>query len=465
MLPATAMPITDPRCPTCNGQLPLSAGAKLLTCPYCGNQVLLSVLEARPPVPPGPSVQAVRQQAVQQLAIRVSSGARNQASRINPLFIILPIIGILIGVGVSVYFAVNAATKATRTAQNAQRAAIKRVVRQRFDTPDIAKLKRAARIRTGWGDARLMRTARINGDDIDDILLLGTYRDDKRTRRLYLFAFDGASFARIYRTGPFGDFSENRAASRTNMTVAGSYVLVTDYKATAHVLDLASGKELRAVGLTDRAQVLCPDPADPDRVWIEVSDKRHVTMKVSTTTLAPSKRRPTWCPRSNRMGCRAIGGAFTCDRSSRRRGRAKGFRPDTRFTMGGHNIALGTRSPGSSWPMVAAYAPNTGKRLWARALVQDVTASVKERAPQHASVAGGRVIADYQLGKNEYRMVALDATSGAQQWDVRIPATGFAIMRYAIVASPTRIFVPNEGVIHVFDAATGKLLGTAGVPE
>jgi outer membrane protein assembly factor BamB len=307
---------------------------------------------------------------------------------------------------------------------------------------------------------RTMHIARVNADAIDDLLMLGRFYGDSDSR-VHLVAIDGATGKRIWKSIDFGSVGDNNAHTRTRTAVQGANIVVTDYRASARILELASGRELRSITLSDIGKAICPDPSDANKVWIEVADGKHVNLTLADAKLSASKKRPAGCPDlrgPHASSCRDHVGSATC--SFERIAPRGGMRIETVLSADDQRIGLGRKYPGTAVPMVAGLAGK--KTSWSRRLVEDVNQEVTSSPSKLSDLAAGRLFIAYELANDDHRLVAIDAKSGSNIWDVAIPAAGRRGPRLeTMAASPSHLFIGANEHLFIFDAATGKLIAGA----
>ncbi len=270
--------------------------------------------------------------------------------------------------------------------------------------------------------------------------------------QLKIAAVDPAGARIRWRSGPLGSYSDGYRA--TWFVVAGERVVASDFHSRVHVYDLASGREERAVTLTDRVESLC---ALPDgQVWASQVDRRAVTIQLATGAVEEAKR-PASCPSEKPMMMwmerHHHGGAHGAPHVA-------GFAARDVLTDGDDAVALGIKSPGTPVPMAVGFDPAGGKVRW-QAVVPAVDAATA-RSDEEAALFRGRFVAAYGAGSKGYHLTAFDATSGARQWDVALRKLFAVDSLNGVTASPRYVYVGRTSSLDVFDAANGRLLGAVG---
>ena len=122
---------------------------------------------------------------------------------------------------------------------------------------------------------------------------------------------------------------------------------------------------------------------------------------------------------------------------------------------GEDGVLAGIKSPGTPIPLTIGFDPNTRTVRWTTTLASIAPGMADSRYRITDRLAGGRYVAAHDIG-GEMRLTALDAKTGARLWDTRLEGNPYP--RYLLV-QPRFIYVVHDS-IDVYDAATGKVLGT-----
>jgi hypothetical protein len=300
----------------------------------------------------------------------------------------------------------------------------------------------------GWAPSAIPTPADGGGEDI-----IGAYRVlDIGTSKapLYIGRFDGKTFRRIWAAGPYGTLSD----TGYGFTVAGRRVVVTDFRSKAHVLDAATGKELQAVQLTDRAREICP-LRDRAAAWVEVADHKDVEIDLQTFVVKPASKPATCTGDFAKPTCHfasalcEVGGAA-----------ADGTTAMVTLKSGDDAVTVGKKTPGTA--SLLAYA--AGGKGWKTSIAEDdALAKPASFGVPGADLAAGRLVVAYELVHDGFRLASFDAKSGKRQWDVAIPRSTEGSGPRGITASATHVYVPHWTWLDVFDIGTGKVVGTIGV--
>jgi hypothetical protein len=274
--------------------------------------------------------------------------------------------------------------------------------------------------------------------------------------------------------------------------VAGARIVVADTSPTLRVFTLASGEKQATLQVSGPVAELCRSPDRPSHIWVKVIGDGDAMLDLDTgkATLAA---RPKWCPlpgyranlpdalpkwkkptpeqvaaatRQAKMSA-ACADAFlngfvaqaTCKLPE---GDASGWQPRYTLTDGTLAVTIGTKE---DKPVAVSQTKGTA---WSHGFVTDDT-KAKPAAPAVADLAFGRLYAVYEKLYFDARLVALDARTGEAVWDSpvvgslpRSDGAGRGDAR-ALVATASRVYVVRAGgALDVFDAASGKAIGTIG---
>lgn len=288
--------------------------------------------------------------------------------------------------------------------------------------------------------------------------------DGTRTGPEYVHValFSGATFERVWTSPPLGRVSEDSAAQSAHFAVAGDRVVITDVRNVARVVDLATGRALSAVQLTDRVDALCVTRAGA--VWIDVSDEHPVLLDPATGRAAPGAR-PEECFATRGAGysnyCGTGNGRFAAACVASEGNAFAGMYTQTLLVNpAGGFVAFGVRSPGTRAPVVAAIDAR-GAVTWQRPLPGGNLAEAAENPPDAFDVAGSTIVATYQQRAGAMRVVALDAATGRTLWEAGVPRSQGSAPR-TLTVGRERVYVPHWTWLDVLDRATGAHLRTVG---
>ena len=307
--------------------------------------------------------------------------------------------------------------------------------------------------------------AMVDRDTIEDVVCrFSVYANSKS--RLYVAAFSGADFRPLWRIGPLGELGAESTA--THVGVVQKTVLIADSQAILHIYDLATGAEKKMVRLSDRASFIYPATNGANEAWIRMSDEKHVLFDVASSTLK-AHGEPSWMPKPLEFP-----DSFDCQlhfRNPAARARCVPKNAVPQFPMfeaqnalveGQDAVALGEKSPGTRTPMLAGFDGTTKAPRWKAQVASDAL-GLQEGSPAVADLVAGRLVVAYQTTKSEGHVAALDGRSGRPLWDVALGKTFTSPSLLAV--SPNRVYVPASPVLLVYDARSGRKLGTIGTPN
>lgn len=305
--------------------------------------------------------------------------------------------------------------------------------------------------------------ARVDGDSVEDFVGRYVILDlaGKTTQTLFVGGFSGATLERVWKAGPYGTLSE--AAGATHFTVVGDRVAVADFRSILHVLDVATGKELQSVRLSDRARSVCAPSDGRKQVWVEVADRNHQVVDLDSGKSVATAARPAWCRRSISRFYACAGTRAGCTDEASQAPTQAGFGADLVLTEGSTGVATGYKSPGTPVPMAVGFDATRKAVTWTATIPADPAASAGS-PHSSADLADGRFFTTYGLsGQQGSRLVSLDAKTGARRWDVAVPRSESGSGVEGLAATATRVYVPHWTWIDVFEAGSGKLVGTVGM--
>jgi hypothetical protein len=298
--------------------------------------------------------------------------------------------------------------------------------------------------------------ASVDDDGVEDVV--GVYRlldMSSSTQTLYVGAFSGATFERLWKSGPYGTLEHGVLG--THVAVAGRRALVTDGHSVAHVLDVATGRELSAVKLTDQARGMCSPQGSRAEVFVQVADGANVLVNLETGQATRPLVPPPGCAAAASHECRALHAACV-ELDPMPMG---GMLPTAAIQQGGIAVALGMKTPGTPVPMVMGYEPGTKTVRWSQAIVPEATMP-SMGAPMDL-LAGKLVTGAAEGALQPWHLVAFDAATGARQWSVVVPRSDEGSGPETVVLTQARVYVPHWTWLDVFDARDGKHLGTIGI--
>jgi PQQ-like domain len=304
--------------------------------------------------------------------------------------------------------------------------------------------------------------AAVGGGSVEGFV--GRVRIRGGSDALWIVAFEGTHLGEVWKVGPFGTYSQGYQSTFTS--VAGTHVVVTDYRATLHVYDVASGKETNTLKLSDRAKAMCTAPDGKAQVWIEVSDGQNVLVDANAGTSVPAAR-PAWCPdpwglHADCRGWLSRGAPRPGCKGPENAPKVPGFEADNVVQEGDLAVAFGKKHPGTALPIVVGFDPKTKAVRWQQSLASGDQTVVSDSTAIMDALAGGRFAAPYSLTSSEWHFTAFDARSGQRLWDVPLASLIGISQPEGFAMSPARLYVMRTSSLEVYDAKTGALVGTIG---
>lgn len=310
----------------------------------------------------------------------------------------------------------------------------------------------------GWDDnGGLPTVVMLDGKEH----VLGRIRDRSNgADQLHIAAFDAETGAERYRVGPLGSYTDGYRA--THFAVLGDRLVVTDFRSTLKIHDLATGAVQKELPLTDRADRLCltQESGDAPQLYLAQVDKREFQVDPVAGALKDAKL-PKDCDDLDRSGREGDPRARRQDRL-RRAPKVDGFEVQGVHLDGTLAVARGVKSPGTEYPMAVGFDPKTHDVRWKTPVAAVDLASVRENDNAQDALAAGRYIATYGEGQEFWHLTAFDAQTGARLWDHKLRSIFAVDWLYGVVATDKNIYLVRMSSLEVHDAATGALKATLG---
>ena len=432
------MRLVSPKCTSCGASLGPREEAGTYTCEYCGTT--FTAEPAEPAEPARALAEALRAQAARSAeeaqalreALRARALADNEAvpaSRSGCAVAVVVILLVLAAGGALAWFLYN-------------RSAPERATQAAFGLESNEWV-----LWDDYGGAPVPAT--VKGQPA----VLGRIRVMPDKDELWIVAIDAATALPFWKVGPFGTYLEGY--QHTRFAVSGRFVAVSDFHSILHVYDLDTGGERRKLTLSDRVQYICPMP-ESNGVWLEVADNRHLTVALASGMTRESER-PEHCAGSlyySRENARSSGKELAPT--------VEGFEAVRTRIDGDVAVAAGVKKPGTPIPRVVGFDPATKAVRWSSPVPSVDPNTVRPGSSEYDALAAGRYVTVYGAGADAWHLTAFDARDGTRLWDRTLRPLFSVDSIHDVVATKTHVFVVRTSSLHIFEAATGKLVGPVG---
>jgi PQQ-like domain len=436
-------------CPNCGAALDAPPVANRITCRYCGHGFDL------PAAPPPPARPPIVVNVPREVAREVNAVQRAVSS----------IIAFAVVMGVLA--AVSGGVVASRGCSKVKVGALGDPLAALSAIPGMPNIPVASLIKADF----LWDT--VSGPPIPVASPSGPESFVGRIRKrpgdeLWVASFEGAKLAQTWAVGPFGTYSQGYRSTFTS--VVGRFVVVTDYRANIHSYDVATGKELHVLALSDRVKQMCGAPDGKPQVFIAQSDEKAAIYDASTGT-ATAAARPAWCPADQgvRNDCRGWlkrGSADARCRGPEVAPKVAGFEALNVLEDGDVAVALGKKKPGTAVPLAVGFDPATKAVRWQHPVPSGDLAAAAESTTTNVmdALSSGRFVSPYETTPRGWHYTAFDAKTGDRLWDIELQKVFGVDTPEGFALSPQRAYVMRTSSVEVYDAKSGSLLGTVGMP-
>jgi len=300
----------------------------------------------------------------------------------------------------------------------------------------------------GHGPALL---ASIDRDRIADPVGRVRYVGDGDT--CHLAAFSGATGERLWQSEPLGSYSDTYQG---RVIQADKLFLFADPRGSLSAYRAADGQKQWTVALSDKVERACKMP--PADIAIQTADKSWQTVSASNGAARKSSG-PVTCIRLPDDGD-ATGdpGVTVLTPGSLK---LPGMQVDRVIRRGsaGPPVAVGSKQPGSSVPMLARL--DRTRAVWKVEVPAKNPLSARASAPEFVTVTDSQACAVYEMQDSSApRLTCFDLGNGARRFDSEIEK-GTTIVMEALVWQGGRFYLSSWGHLQVFDA-TGRRLHLIG---
>ena len=283
----------------------------------------------------------------------------------------------------------------------------------------------------------------LDGDGVQD--LIGRFRPDEGgVASMRVGAFSGKTLAPMWTTDSLGEWAD--AIETVQVALAGNALLLTDSHGGIELHVASTGDLVHRFALVSPAVEACAASDGTMRFWVKTRDGRGFEVEDSVPQPTPSPR-PAWCPEA-----KAGPQAHLLDPKSAPA--VAGFAPDLVLNEGTDAVALGTEH---GTPTLVAFDPSRSGIRWQLPVGEKAKA-----VPLGADLVEGVLYAPYQV-EGGRRLEAVDLSHGKAQWDIAIPGRGPGTAAWErIIADGSRVYVPEPLGLAVYEAASGRRVGTLG---
>ncbi|MFY2564089.1 hypothetical protein ACN469_41245 [Corallococcus terminator] len=430
---------TSPRCPRCNAPFTLLPEQVLYTCNYCNASI-----DTRGEQAPRPLYQAPSTTTPGKVPLILGAG-----------------LAVMLLTGMAVFLAREPSSEPyVAPPSGAEPSAARPSEPVPAPTPTPAP-------KFAWDLDNAPAVMDLNGDGTDDIVgtirRQGTGTPGAWSERYFAAAFDGKTLELLWETPIEG--APTDLVSRARYAHQGSRLVMREATAVS-LLELATGKPLGRVALSDKPGRLCIPQGDSSTVWVSVVDGRDILLDTKAATARPASQTPPNCQAPART-------VRSCSPAMLRKSSLPcalahhvpsipGFRGDHVYKAHGLELVVGSRHPGTRVPMVAVFEPGAKKPLWHGAIADMDTANVFESTPDVIEMSEDAIYVGYRLKAGGMQLVRRDARTGVATWDVPVPRSKDGSLPSSIWKHGDRLYVPHWMWLDVFDAKTGNLVGTLG---
>lgn len=434
----------------------------MFRCPFCGT----SYRDAPPPAPPPPG-----RPPANVVIVRPSGGGCA-----IPLVVGVAVV-VVAGASVALLLLRASPSPAPKSASKSTVPVAVSAGGSDLDGPGMpgksskSKTKNAApkdERRPRWASDRVFPVgADVDGDGVED-LVGPTVRVDGANAQLWVSAFDGKDFHVRWNVGPFGAVkSAGDVEMKLPVVVAGKRFVVLDPKGDAHLYELDTGKLVSDFPFREDTRGMCGPPASEPKVLVRVGAGDFI---IDTATgIGRAGAPPAWCANNRyfrRRPSESFNGYYGVQSELLQdfgdsRARLAALKPPPKtsvsvaFADGALTVALGSQK-GSDESVLLGFDDKGALKY------QVAGSAIGLTGDHHKKDLGfGRFV----FLRGDGAVVAVDAKTGEKSWETKLEgAGGTHPVTLSLTASRVWLTRHDEpyALVVAFDAATGKLLGTAG---
>lgn len=294
----------------------------------------------------------------------------------------------------------------------------------------------------------------VDGDGRKEIvsLLWGGSND----KSLYVAALDRETFAEKWVTGPY---ASQWNGEHTHLVLTGKHAVLSDSRATLHVLDLANGKEVQTTEFPGGARYACPtSDGKLVKVATDLGGQAVRVLVPETGDLGPlpkGERPDCWqntCDEKNtKDGCSSY------DPRAGAKSKLKGFSAYASQAAGPVRLVPGTveRKGEPVYASLLAVDKKTGAFTWE-------TPEVVEGDKLHLAariqreVTAELVITFYQRAEGDFRLVARKTSDGSEAFRLTLSQAVEGSYVGSLDVQDGELFVFVDHTLHVIDLASGQ---------
>jgi outer membrane protein assembly factor BamB len=333
-------------------------------------------------------------------------------------------------------------------------------------TPPVKHVKAAAAPTAPEPKPHLYATERnvpisapVNADTTDDIILL-RWDDADESRPLWVAAHDGRSFDMLWKSGPY---AVTWASPRVFLARGGDRLFLTDGTDNIHVLELATGRELKTLRMSFKIDRMCADPKSHTAWASRDDDHQAFLVDADTEAVRLDHSPPRWCRFGGQLPmCGFADHGEPCLYPSGPSAKKVDFSAQTTMldAMDGVSVGIGKpRKPiADPVPFIVGFDTEDLAARWEFPLAEAPEVAHPDNAYK-VTMANGRVYSVFQVKGGKWTLSSREPRSGHVLWSVRVPGEEGSGLS-SITATADRLFVTMRRKMHVFDTADGRLLGS-----